>query len=140
MKPLLKWTKNCYSLYTSHFQEARSPSSQESSLYVQFVCVDSHHFSHGICCLHLHFSFALYSLLGDCWYVLHCFLLQCSVPYSFSQNEVQVLSRCRESRCTTLPFSLGRNDSLLLVYPIKQCLKKMYRLLCCIPSIWKRKT
>lgn len=54
--------------------------------------------------------------------MLHCFLLQCSEPYSFSQNEVQVLSRCSENRRAALLVSLGRNDSLLPVYPVNQYL------------------
>lgn len=48
-------------------------------------------------------------------------MLHCSVPYSLSQNEVQVLSRCSDSRCSALPVSLGRTESLLLVYPVNQC-------------------
>lgn len=53
--------------------------------------------------------------------VIHCFLLQCSlVPRSFSGNETQVSSRCTETRCTNL--LIGRNNSLLLVYLLNQCL------------------
>lgn len=85
---------------------------------------------------------AAYRLFGDCWFVtLLSAAVLSTVQYSLLQEEVQVLSRCSESRCAALLVSFGRNDSLLLVYPVNQCLpeRNTERLLCCFPKTYSRK-